>query len=324
MNPEEKESKIDLLKENFDTFSHEINQKIESMDSLFQAHAKRMETFMAYISSNKNAITQDKHDESKLSGLTNVESSSRGDEFVELLAASKQLQSYLKKNDFRANKSNTNMLCITYFDLIKIGQLFENNVLMNKLKDFLVASLKPDSLKELLDDILNDYMELKSPIIAFELIEHRIKWIEDYLNNVPKFSWKMPNPVFVGNQNKSLIIDVVSEFLRSDQEKKTYVCGVSLDFARKLVYGFYWAPKTRTGETTLYEQKGYSVNMEANGVGRTSFIVMTKTKAYFDKRIEEYQSTCRVFQNELNKLKDFKSKLSNEFFYENIILFKFC
>ena len=169
---------------------------------------------------------------------------------------SKQLSSYFKKDEKRIPTNP--IMCLSFFDIIRVAQLFGTDELTNKLKEFIVNNLKPDLLKELLSDIKKGFEKIKSPKIVFDLIEHRINWIEDFCRNVPVFSWIMPNPVFVGDQNFHILIDVIRQFLKSDQPIKIHICGGSLDGARKLIRNFFKEPRT----LNVYQQIGYSVMME--------------------------------------------------------------
>jgi hypothetical protein len=161
-------------------------------------------------------------------------------------------------------------LCLSFFDLIKLSELFSNDELMTEIKNYIVQNLKPDELKELLSVIKKDFAKLRSSNIVYELIEHRIKWINEYCTDLPVLNWKMPNPVFVGEQKSHEMLFEIREFLRSGQIKKILICGNSLEYARKLIKKFFKEPRT----SIYYQQKGYSLTMQAAGAGQSAHVMI--------------------------------------------------
>lgn len=256
------ESRIDYLEKKLETVLQNTNEKFNTIERLFQHFSKDNSNYM-----HQRFIKEDQD-------FSHFEKSKwlrKGDGFVKLLQMNKQLNSRdTKKDDGLMITSSQPIVCLSIFDLIQIGQLFENNELSTKLKDFVLANLNPDQLKEVLEVFIENFDKFKYSSIFLYLIEHRVKWINEYCNNKPEFSWKMPNPVFVGEQNNIHIIGVIRKFLQSDSQIMEYNCGISLKFARKIVTDFFWSPKKMLSGFVSYEQKGYSMNMEIDGVSHNS------------------------------------------------------
>jgi hypothetical protein len=276
------ESRIDFLEKKLDAVLQNTNEKINTIERLLQHFSKQD------LNYKHQRIIKEYQD---FSHFDKNKTLRKCDEFLNLLLMNKPQNSPdTNKDEDLMITSSEPTVRLSILDLIQIGQLFENNELSTKLNDFVLANLNSDQLKEVLEIFMKNYDEVKYSSIFLYLIEHRVKWINEYCNNKPEFSWKMPNPVFVDEQNDIYIIDVIREFLQSDSQILEYNCGISLKFARKIVTDFFWSPKKILSGFVSYEQKGYSMNMEIDGVGHN-----TKAYKYFGLKLLKYKSDKQFF-----------------------------
>ena len=218
------------------------------------------------------------------------------DEMMSILSKSEQFSAHIADGKL-VKIPATPTLCVSYYDLVQMACLNDNNDLMSRIKDFIVKTLKPDCLKQLLNELTINYRRLKSSKLLIELSEYRLKWIDDFIKNEPKFSWHMMNPKFTPHQKMYPNLHTVINFLQSDQIQMNYYCGKSITFARCFV--------------TMFSdfRNRYSCKMIPHGSGASAFIEITKTRELYEYKFRVYKKKRDDYEIEQKKLKNFLGEL---------------
>ena len=157
---------------------------------------------------------------------------------------------------------------------------FETN--MENFKNSIIATLDVDSYEKLFESLMNRIKGFSSIKQILDLFKHRVKWLEDKLNNVNEFSWSMPNASVPKHRQ-------LEEFLRSERNEMTYRNFDTISYARNFA-NHYGGLKN-----------GYSVEMNAGGTGRNSYVEVVKTRKYH----EHYVKALDKYKVELGKIKQF-------------------
>ena len=218
------------------------------------------------------------------------------DELMSILSKSEQFSAHMA-NGKLVKIPATPTLCVSYYDLVQMACLNDNNDLMSQVKDFIVKTLQPECLKQLLNELTINYRRLKSSKLLIELSEYRLKWIDDFIKNEPKFSWHMMNPKFTQCQAYYPDLSTVVSFLQSDQIQMNYHCGNSILFARRFVNQYSDV------------RDGYSCTMIPRGSGANAFIEITKNRGLYENQLRIYNEKKDVYEIEQKKLADFLGEL---------------
>ena len=146
-------------------------------------------------------------------------------------------------------------------DKSEIGQ-------MNKYIDFVIKCLEPDTIKLLIEEILESYEKdgFSTSQSINKLFQHRLKWIEVELNSESSkiSSWEMPNASVPGHPT-------FEEFLKSTEHELIYQNFNGIAEARKFcaTYGG--------------NKQDYSTDMIADGKAKKAFVKITKTADCFTR-----------------------------------------
>ena len=172
------------------------------------------------------------------------------------------------------------------FSLIMIGVLIKNLSFLEKTSNFVLKAGTTTTIKNIVNKIADQFEKFKGLKPLVDLVEFRIKWLEDYLKG-DHFSWKMKEAVMPE-------FPLVEAFLKgSDFEMNFTSYFTSILNARQFV-------NEHSGINVF---KGYSTFMQAYGSGRSSHVKITKTNEIFLK------TEKGLYQIEHKKLKDLMSKI---------------
>ena len=172
---------------------------------------------------------------------------------------------------------------LCFNSLIETGVLLRNQFFLEITAKFISKASSMQALKTIIDKIALNFAKLKSYQPLVDLIEERIKWLENELGEGNRFSWKMKDAILPE-------FPVVETFLRSE-EKMLNFSFLNINSARQFVNKY-------TGI-----QNGFSTYMYANGTGKNSYVTIAKTNDIFTKNEKGKQQVEHI------KLKELISKL---------------
>ena len=151
---------------------------------------------------------------------------------------------------------------------------------MESFKNAIIQTLEPDSYERLFESFMKNIIGYASIKQILDLFKYRVDWLQDKLNNAQKFSWSM--------LRKSAHEKEFEDFLKSENRKMTLNGFDSIKQAREFA-------KNYGGQTN-----GYSIEIGAYGIGKDSYVTITKTKKYH----EDYLKTLTAYKAELAKIKE--------------------
>lgn len=151
---------------------------------------------------------------------------------------------------------------------------------MENFKDSIIATLDVDLYEKLFESLIANIKGFSSIKQILDLFKHRVKWLEDKLNNVKEISWSMPDASVPKHRQ-------LENFLRSERNEMTYHNFDTISYARNFA-NHYGGLKN-----------GYSVEMHAGGTGRNSYVEVVKTRKYH----EHYVKALDKYRVELDKIK---------------------
>ena len=129
-------------------------------------------------------------------------------------------------NSSHANSVMSKKELPRYFIVLQTLALFKNQSLIDLVKDALIQSNDQEFLKLIIEKISLNFGDFKWSQTIVELLEFRIKYLEEGLKNKPKFSWKMPNAHLPQHPN-------VDMFLKSDRYSLSYMTKLPVTFAKE-------------------------------------------------------------------------------------------
>ena len=163
------------------------------------------------------------------------------------------------------NLSIPNTRYSKYYNLCVKIHTGSNNLPIGMMKNyinFVIKSLEPDTLKLLINEILEAYNQehFSTSQSINILFQHRLEWIRTELSScTTNTDWSMPKASLPEHPS-------VEAFLKSSDETFEYKGFSTIAAARKFA------------ETYQKEKDAYSVKMEANGKGNKSYVLITKTR----------------------------------------------
>ena len=224
----------------------------------------------------------------------------KNEKLMNLLLKSKYIDSeqVIENNCFKT----TPHLCISFIDLIHIATLSENEENYNSWKEFICSSLKPNDFKQLLEEIVKIYYnkDFKFSSLILDLIEIRVKFLDEHIPAKIKFSWHMSCPnisnIKLGLREKTTIsknVESLENFFRSNQTQMTLKGGMSLAYVNKFC--------KQCGGL----HGGYSVAMKVVREGNEAALKLTKTKEYHRMKSDIEANKAKENKAELQVLRDF-------------------
>jgi hypothetical protein len=169
-----------------------------------------------------------------------------------------------------------------FHHIVKTILLFENQEeSMTKLKDGLIEFVKAESIGPLISKFLENPDDFKSSPSIRALLEFRRDWLTN--QKCEEFNWRMPNASFPDYPQ-------VESFLKSELEQMNLVGVFS---GRVDARGFV------KKYNQIQYQNGFSFNatQPADGVGAGAYITITKTKDYYNKKVEQFKELEQEIQN---------------------------
>ena len=176
-------------------------------------------------------------------------------------------------------------LHMNVIDLVIMASQSNDAHMIHKVNEMTVKALEPDQLRDFL-------LKLKANGAKCDtfLFAHRVKWIEEFIQNVPVFSWKMPEC-----RGFDQLPDVVT-FFRSNRNRMTFNCGMSIIYAQNIARN-----NIINCENYLY----HSADMTPFGTGKDACVKIVNTRKYYERKLNKHSDKVKELQLELNELKAF-------------------
>jgi hypothetical protein len=305
--PSQKKSKLDLFDEkinncvqklnkfenHFDKFTDKISRYLDVNTEVNQDGSNALgvvnqNVAVAVAQTSKDPNEPDDQEKEEISAAQTKPEPNHVDELMDILNRSKLFNSYIKDGKVSAQPGQS--ICMNLFDVIQMSDFFDNEDLVSKLKSFISSLYNPESMRQLFEELimhlrykidreddLNKISGLKSTRIILDLIDDRLKWIDNMQTEMiePQFSIRMP----VSNITQSNgyypdkdFIKFLKIFLESEQQSISYRCGMGINYARSLVHQFGGL------------KENYSISIKPNGTGPYANVCIQKTGELFNKK----------------------------------------
>lgn len=172
----------------------------------------------------------------KNSGIS-INENKMGIETVDLMNLLKQSAQITSGQIINENSIKGPSLCISYFNLIQIGVFSQNEEVLKTFKECICFSLKPEALKLLVKELVDVQYAKKFtfPALVLDLIEFRVKFLEENAPVAPKFSWHMSGIEFPSTQfdlrKKTQLLkntESLKRFIESENQHMLFNGGVNL------------------------------------------------------------------------------------------------
>jgi len=168
------------------------------------------------------------------------------------------------------DKNSQNIIKILYNIAETLVSFKDNEKYMINYKNLTNQILNPSLLKQLIDEFIKNFDKFKDSSIS-DLFKLRLTWLTNVLKNVPEFSWIM--------EGKLDGHPIVENFLRSENSTMIYESRFN-------------GIKDAQNFTTKYNglKRGYSVEMLSSGKGKSSQVVIKKTRELFQNQLNYYKN----------------------------------
>ncbi|KAJ2999883.1 hypothetical protein HDV02_001402 [Globomyces sp. JEL0801] len=155
-------------------------------------------------------------------------------------------------------------------DAFQTFRLWKNQELPSKVAAFLIQTLTSKGLETLCDILTKDMIIIPVTDISLRMIVQKQyeNLSTDILKGVPSFSWSLPFSIPSH--------PIVTDFLKSNEQQMDYK-----NFDGKL--------KARKWVNQHFDTNGKSVTTAISGVGKNSYVSITKTKDYYQQLCDDYK-----------------------------------
>lgn len=159
---------------------------------------------------------------------------------------------------------------------------------------------------------MENYLCLPSDKLSV-LFEVRLAFINKELEKLPPFSWSMPGMLnyFIYLWNTKIMYfklfsfqigrivghASLSRFLNSEEQRMTYSCIFNSKY-----------PAEEFCKEFEGLGNGYSLNIQPFGSGEEAFVILTKTKEYYDQFLFKFKDII----SERDKIENFLNKIINQ------------